>query len=187
MDSAPTNINEEIEKLKFENKNLKDFLINYNISYPIFTTKLLGVSIGNKTFSIPNELYNNWKLYKINIYHDKFFVTALEMFFNNNKNNIKSFKFGEGKGEKKSLELENNEIIESLIINAGDLIDGITIETNKKSLFGRIENVGGNGYLFNIKEISNIFKKKIELIGFEGNFNDSYIIQAKALFKFLDN
>ena len=101
MDSAPTNINEEIAKLKFENKNLKDFLINYNISYPIFTTKLLGVSIGNKTFSIPNELYNNWKLYKINIYHDKFFVTALEMFFNNNKNNIKSFKFGEGKGEKK--------------------------------------------------------------------------------------
>lgn len=45
----------------------------------------------------------------------------------------------------------------------------LTIVTNKKSLFGRIENVGGTGYMFNIKEISNFFNKKIELIGFEGN------------------
>ena len=49
----------------------------------------------------------------------------------------KFFQFGEGNGTKKSLEFETNENIENSIINTGSIIDGITIETNKKSLFGR--------------------------------------------------
>ena len=176
--------NNELESLKSENKKLKEIFYKYDINYPYFSTKVLGNDIGNKTFSIPKELYNSWKLLKINIYHDNYYVTKIEMFYKDNNDKCKSFQFGEGNGTKKSLAFQNNENIENLIINAGSLIDGITIEANKKSLFGRIENVGGTGYLFNIKEISKIFEKKVELIGFEGNYN-SYVIQIKAIFKFL--
>ena len=108
------------------------------------------------------------------------------MFYKDKENNSKSFKFGERDGIKESLEIKENEVIENLIINAGDLIDGITIDTNTNLLFGRI-NAGGIGYTFNIKEISKIFNKKIELIGFEGNHDGNYIIQTKAIFKFIDN
>ena len=183
MKSAPL-ANNELESLKSENKKLKEIFFKYDVYYPYFSTKFLGNRIGNKTFSLPKELYTSMKLWKINIYHDIHYVTKIEMFYKDNSGKCKSFQFGEGNGTKKSLEFQNNENIENLIINAGDLIDGITIETNKNSLFGRIENVGGTGYLFNIKEISKIFEKKVELIGFEGNYN-RYIIQTKAIFKFL--
>ena len=144
----------------------------------------MGFGHGDKEFILPQELYNNWKLWKINIYNDNLYVTKIEMFFKDINNNVKSYQFGVRNGTKKTLELENNEYIENIIINAGYLIDGITIDTNNKSLFGRIEKVGGTGYLFDIKEISKIFNKKVEFIGLEGNYNDSYIIQAKAIFKF---
>ena len=185
MDTIPAP--NEIEKIKIENNYLKSFIIKYDISYPIFTTKLLGTTIGNKSFSLPKELYNDWKLYKINIYHDERYTTRIEMFYKDKENNSKSYKFGERDGIKESLEIKDNEVIENLIINAGDLIDGITIDTNKNSLFGRIKNVGGFGHTFNIKEISKIFNKKIELIGFEGNHDGNHIIQTKAIFKFIDN
>ena len=183
MTAAPC-INKEIENLRKENQDLKNFLFKFDISYPIFNTKILGGTTCDKIFSIPKELYDNWKLFKINIYHDHFYTTGIEMFYINSQKEVKSFKFGEGQGIKKSLEFKNNEIIENLIINAGSLIDGITIDTNKGSIFGRIEKVGGTGYFFDIKKISEIFKKKIELIGFEGNYT-KYINQIKAIFKFI--
>ena len=108
------------------------------------------------------------------------------MFYINEQKGVKSFKFGEGQGIKKSLEFKTNEVVEKLIINAGDLIDGITIDTNNCSVFGRIENVGGTGHFFDIKKLSEIFKKKIELIGFEGKYS-KYINQIKAIFKFIDH
>ena len=101
MATAPL-ANNELECLKTENKFLKDFILNYNITYPIFKTKLLGTDCGNKVFTLPNDVYSNYKLYKINIYHDKNYTTGIEMFYKNNENLVKSFKFGEGRGIKKS-------------------------------------------------------------------------------------
>ena len=184
MESSPITKSES-EILEFENKTLKDFILKYDIFYPFFSTKLLGADRGDKNFSLQRELYYDWKLWKINIYIDNLYVRKIEMFYKDGNNNVKSFQFGWGDGVKKSLEFQDNETIESIIINSGSLIDGITIDTNKNSLFGRIEKVGGSGHLYNLKELSNIFKKKIELIGFEGNYNDSYVIQAKAIFKFI--
>ena len=160
MIAAPC-LNIEIENLRKENQDLKNFLFKFDISYPIFATKLIGGTKGDKIFSIPKELYDNWKLFKINIYHDHFCTTGIKMFYINTQKEVKSFKFGEGQGIKKSLEFKKNEVVEKLIINAGDLIDGITIDTNNCSVFGRIEKVGGTGHFFDIKKLSEIFKKKL--------------------------
>ena len=41
---------------------------------------MLGATRGDKNFSLPRELYDNWKLWKINIYIDNRYVRKIEMF-----------------------------------------------------------------------------------------------------------
>ena len=87
--------------VKWEHNYYYIYIVIKIINYPIFKTKLLGVDYGNKVFTLPNDVYNYWKLYKINIYHNEHYATGIEMFYKNNANLVKSFKFGEGRGIKK--------------------------------------------------------------------------------------
>ena len=80
-----------------------------------------------------------------------------------------------------SVIVKNDEIISSLIIRSGDMIDGILMNTNQSNMILS----GGNGgglHLFDIKQLEEATGKKLNFLGFEGSYAGC-VHQIKALFR----
>jgi len=181
----------EIEILN-ENKNFNNY----------FESKLFG-----KKFNDSIEFFLNKKIFekkgkieKIIFYHDNNILIGIEQFFileNNekiiekfgkiNKNNLcDEIKFNYNNNNENNENDENNNEnnknnIKKLIINSGDMIDGISIENNI-NLMLISGGCGGGKHIFNFnKNVNKNYLGNFDLIGFEGSYAGT-IHQIKAIF-----
>ena len=176
--------NKELKYLQPVYKNEEDKII-YNEEKKIYETKLFGKQFGDSIkSSVPESiLKGNYILKKVSLYHDGHLLIGVKMDYamKENPNNIVTHTFGKIKDILETIYLNNDEIISSLIIRSGDMIDGILMNTNQSNMLLS----GGNGgglHLFDIKQLEEATGKKLNFLGFEGSYAGC-VHQIKALFR----
>lgn len=176
--------NKELKYLQPIYKNEEDQII-FNEEKKIYETKLFGKQFGDSVrSSLPESIFKgDYILKKVSLYHDGHLLIGVKMDYamKENANNVVTHVFGKTKDILEAITLNNDEIISSIIIRSGDMIDGILMNTNQNNMILS----GGNGgglHLFDIKQLENDTGKKINFIGFEGSYAGC-VHQIKALFK----
>lgn len=157
--------------LKFVSPNYMS--LNYDLVVQrdnLFLTKVLGKKFNDSiNFEYNDELNQYGEINKIVVYHDDSFVKGIKITYGTKEIPIyKNVSHQNIKAE--ILELEQNEIIDFISIRCGDLIDNITITTNKgKSISAG--GIGGGMTVFDLNKIkSQIKKDKLKFCGFSGGY-----------------
>jgi len=154
-----------------------------------YTTPYLGKfnnSHDTKHFSVREDLEDLGKLNKICILHDHVIIKGFELYYESGMN----FKFNnypnqdyENKLKKEVIDLtdKNSEFVNKIMIRSGDLIDNISIYTNKNQVIS----AGGHGgfpLILTIIEYMEKFDKSLSLAGVEGGFKNSNLQYVKFIF-----
>lgn len=147
-----------------------------NKNTPSYISPPMGrYNIDLKHFSVKEDFQDLGRLKKLCIFHDNVIVKGFEIYYENGlnyklHNYSKVDDLNKLKKEIIDLDLLNGEIINKIMIRSGDLVDNITLYTNKD----KVVSAGGHGgapYLYYLNELSKINGNNLIFAGIEGGYS----------------
>jgi hypothetical protein len=148
-------------------------ILKFDDKSNLYTTKLVGKSYEDSiNFNYENEVKNLGRILKVSIYHDfglvKGVIVQYEKCVKNLYHNISVDNY-----RCEILNLGVGEKINKFMIRSGDLIDNITLYTNKGNSISA-GGYGGGAFVFDLDEVKKEYGEQYEFLGFTGGYLNNH-------------